>query len=106
MWSTILTIALVLPLLTGCGSDRSKAEESQRQFRETVQATNSELQWRLDDETAVHIFSESQYLTFRKCHDTPPARDSHKKQCAFLQNAVAQEEARAKEKQDKERASW
>lgn len=102
----VLTIA-------GCDSGHdAQVLEDQRQFQATVQGEVAAEQWKLDDAVASRIFDDgtgagvNRYLTFRRCHDEPPAKESNKKACEALQKRVAKAEADIEAKEAKERANW
>jgi hypothetical protein len=91
---TRLPLAL-LPLCVSCGPSDAQVKEDEARFQETVKAQEDALQWKLDDEVASQIFTtESDYLTFRRCHEHPPTLATNQKRCATLQDRVAKAEAR------------
>jgi len=100
--NTLLIAAVILFLtvfISGCDSERDKREreEHQRQFEQTIKSTKEELQWKLDDETATHLFGVNEYLTFRKCHEERLTGGI----CKKLQQRVADAEAKFEKEQHK-----
>ncbi|MCU1320748.1 MAG: hypothetical protein JWM43_397 [Acidobacteriaceae bacterium] len=102
----VLAAVFGLGALTGCDSGQAKIQADERNFAEVGQAQQDKFQWRLDDAVAVGIFTESRYLTFRKCHEEPPAQPTNKKVCADLQTRVTNQEAKDAALARKEKAAW
>jgi hypothetical protein len=102
----VLAAALVLGALTGCDLGQAKIQSDERNFAEVLQAQQSKLQWRIDDAVAVRLLTENRYLTFRKCHEEPPAQLANKKVCADLQMRVANQETKDAAFARKEKAAW
>lgn len=96
----------------GCGSGRTKLQEDEKQFHATLQAQQDAAQWKLDDAVATGLFDDgttagvSRYLTFRKCHEEPPAHEPNKRTCANLQARVAKAEATEAATQAAAKAKW
>jgi hypothetical protein len=114
MKRTLLLFTL-LPLfaLGGCETEQHKAqvEADMKALHDTSKATQDDLQWKLDDETATEVFSDdpdgtSNYLMFRQCHEEPPTKAANKKVCANLQRRVARAEAKAQRAEAKRKANW
>jgi hypothetical protein len=112
----LLPFVLILGLaaLTGCESeqDRAKLDADIQHAHDVGQAQIAYLQWQIDDEVASRIFDDQTkvglnlYLTFRKCHESPPTHEANWKTCAALQAHVAAKEAKDKAREAKERAAW
>ncbi len=110
----LLVFFLLVTLLavSGCQDRSAQLAADQQNFKAVAEAQSAELQWKLDDATAVSIFrtdadgGDRRYLAFRKCHEEPPTHDANKKACAALQYLVAKAEARAQAQTAKEKASW
>jgi|GraSoiStandDraft_43_1057313.scaffolds.fasta_scaffold697035_2 outer membrane murein-binding lipoprotein Lpp len=112
----VLTIAIVFVLgvgIVGCESEQHKAQVAadMKHLDDTIKSVEADAQWRLDDETATHVFEHDtnavdNYMKFRKCHEEPPTNEANKKLCASLQQRVARAEAKAKALQKREKDSW
>jgi hypothetical protein len=104
---TLAVLTLGFVAMTGCESGQDvKFQQAQRHLADTAKAQLDGLQWKIDDEVATHIFSESRYLTFRKCHEEAPTHLANQKLCADLQARVTKQEAQDGERARKEKAAW
>jgi len=105
----VLSVVAVLGAVAfvGCNSRRdANLEQAQRNLAAIIQAQQDRLQWQLDDAVAARLFGDSQYLTFRKCHEDPPSHAANQKVCATLRGRVAKEEATSQTRALNDKAAW
>ena len=112
----VFTIAIVFIVgiaIIGCESEQHKEQVAadMKRLDDTVKGVQADEQWKLDDETATHVFendtnSVDNYMKFRKCHEEPPTTEANRKVCAALQQRVARAEAKAKALDKREKANW
>lgn len=111
----VAVLGVSVLFLGGCESQANKDAKLAAAIKESDDTGNrilADLQWKLDDATAVGLFRTDadggvkRYLAFRKCHEEPPTHDANKKVCADLQKRVADKEQRDGTRQTKEKAAW
>lgn len=111
----VAVLGVSVLFLGGCESQASKDAKLADALKAqdvAFRGTMDNLQWKLDDTTAVGLFRTDadggvkRYLAFRKCHEEPPTHDANKKVCADLQKRVADRELNNQVKQAKEKAAW
>lgn len=114
-----------------CGPSQSERDKAERDLQDTqsrLQRQTDNLKWQNEQLFAAKLWcrvpegwgtmmvgelvrldscqTQSQFATFVKCHDEPPAKEANKNFCANLQTQLDKAEARWKKQEEQEKKNW